>query len=58
MTTPQVVTNYINYTNEELLRIVFNRVDTNELELELALRMEHLMDQFDAWSKELSESGD
>jgi hypothetical protein len=53
MPTPQVVTNYINYTNEELIRIVFNRVDTNDLELELALRMEQLMDQFDTWQASL-----
>lgn len=50
MTTPQIVTKYINYTNDELVRLVFNKVDTNELELELALRMEQLMDTYGAWS--------
>ena len=45
-------THFSHYTNEELLSVVFNSTATpDELAFELAVRIEQLMDEHDAWGE-------
>lgn len=42
-------THLSHYTNSELLRIVYNDNNASEQAVELAQRLEQLMDEFSAW---------
>lgn len=48
-------THYAHYTDDELLSIVYADSEANEMTVELALRLEKLLDDHDAWTDDAPE---